>query len=135
MSPRRIALCILIAGMAGFGGTASQAASVNVEINAAPPPPRVVVAPTARRGYVWVPGYWRWNGHRHIWVNGQLPRRAGYPAPATIQGHNMPNRVVLGTQVRAGDKFEVAIFGINGPISVSPANTVWFRYAKMDFYQ
>jgi hypothetical protein len=74
MSLRRIALCILIAGMAGFGGSVSQAASVAVEINAAPPPPRVVVAPRPRGGYVWVPGYWRWNGHRHIWVKGHWVR-------------------------------------------------------------
>jgi gluconolactonase len=33
-----------------------------------------------------------------VWVNGQMPRRSGYPSPATIQGLNMPNRVVLGTQ-------------------------------------
>jgi gluconolactonase len=73
--------------------------------------------------------------YAEVWVNGDIPRKAGYPAPATIQGHNIPNRVVLGTQVKAGDKFEVAIFGINGPISVAPANTVWFRYAKMDFFR
>ncbi len=29
----------------------------------------------------------------------------------------MPNRVVLGTQVKAGDKFQTAVFAINGPIS------------------
>jgi hypothetical protein len=74
MSLRRIALCILIAAMAGFGGTVSQAASVAVEINTAPPPPRVIVAPAARRGHVWVPGYWRWNGHRHVWVKGHWVR-------------------------------------------------------------
>jgi gluconolactonase len=73
--------------------------------------------------------------YAEVWVNGDVPRRAGYPAPATIQGHNIPNRVVLGTGVKAGDTFEVAIFGINGPISVAPANTVWFRYAKMDFFR
>src|SRR5438046_1298201 len=43
MSLRRIALCILIAGTTAFGAGASQAASVAIEINAAPPPPRVSV--------------------------------------------------------------------------------------------
>ena len=33
-----------------------------------------------------------------VWVNGEMPRRSGYPSPATIQGLNMPNRVVLGTR-------------------------------------
>ena len=73
--------------------------------------------------------------YAEVWVNGQMPRRAGYPSPATIQGVNMPNRVVLSDGVKAGDKFQIAVFGINGPISVAPANTVWFREAKLQFYR
>ena len=69
-----------------------------------------------------------------VWVDGQMPRRAGYPSPATIQGFNMPNRVVLSDDVQLGDQFQIAIFGINGPISVAPANTVWFREARLEFY-
>ena len=59
--------------------------------------------------------------YAEVWVNGAIPGRSGYPSPATIQGHNMPNRVVLGTGVKAGDKFQIAVFGINGPISMAPA--------------
>ena len=70
MKLRRAAMCLLVAGIAGLGGMASQAASVAVEIGVAPPPPRVVAVPPPRYGYVWVPGYWRWSGHRHVWVNG-----------------------------------------------------------------
>ena len=33
--------------------------------------------------------------YAEVWVNGQMPRQSGYPSPATIQGLNMPNRVVL----------------------------------------
>jgi gluconolactonase len=73
--------------------------------------------------------------YAEIWVNGQMPRRSGYPSPATIQGLNMPNRVVLSDSVKPGDKFQIAVFGINGPISVAPANTVWFREAKLEFYR
>jgi hypothetical protein len=73
--------------------------------------------------------------YAEVWVNGAIPGRSGYPSPATIQGHNMPNRVVLGTGVKAGDKFQIAVFGINGPISMAPANTVWFREAQMEFYK
>jgi gluconolactonase len=73
--------------------------------------------------------------YAEIWINGQMPRRSGYPSPATIQGLNMPNRVVLSTAVKADDKFQIAVFGINGPISVAPANTVWFREAKLEFYK
>ena len=70
-----------------------------------------------------------------VWVDGQIPRRAGYPSPATIQGFNMPNRVVLTDAVRPGDTFQIAVFGINGPISIAPSNTVWFREAKIEFYR
>jgi len=73
--------------------------------------------------------------YAEVWVNGQMPRRSGYPSPATIQGLNMPNRVVLGTTVNPGDKFQLAIFGINGPISVAPANFIWFREARVEFYK
>jgi hypothetical protein len=48
---------------------------------------------------------------------------------------NMPNRVVLADAVKPGDKFQIAVFGINGPISVAPANTVWFREARIEFYR
>src|SRR5205085_5287873 len=73
--------------------------------------------------------------YAEVWVNGQMPRAAGSPSPATIQGFNMPNRVVLSNSVRPGDKFQIAVFGVNGPISVAPANTVWFREARLQFYK
>jgi gluconolactonase len=73
--------------------------------------------------------------YAEVWVNGQIPRRPGYPSPAAIQGFNTPNRVVLSEAVKPGDKFQIAVFGINGPISVAPANTVWFREARMEFYK
>ena len=73
--------------------------------------------------------------YAEVWVNGQMPRRSGYPSPATIQGLNMPNRVVLADAVSPGDKFQIAVFGINGPISVAPMNFVWFREAKVEFFR
>jgi gluconolactonase len=72
--------------------------------------------------------------YAEIWVNGELPRAAGRPSPATIQGFNMPNRLVLSDAVAPGDTFEVAVFGINGPISAAPPNTVWFREARVEFF-
>jgi hypothetical protein len=73
--------------------------------------------------------------YAEVWVNGAIPGRSGYPSPATIQGHNMPNRVVLGTEVKAGDKFQIAVFGINGPISMAPANSVFVREAKLELFK
>lgn len=50
-----------------------------VDIEVRPPPPRVVVVPAARPGYVWAPGYWRWNGRTHVWVDGAwLRERRNY---------------------------------------------------------
>jgi hypothetical protein len=31
--------------------------------------------------------------YAEVWVNGEMPRTAGRPSPATIQGFNMPNRL------------------------------------------
>jgi gluconolactonase len=73
--------------------------------------------------------------YAEVWVNGQMPRRSGYPSPATIQGLNMPNRVVLADTVNPGDKFQIAVFGINGPISVAPSNFIFFRQASVEFYK
>jgi len=74
--------------------------------------------------------------YAEIWVNGELPRAAGRPSPACIQGFNMPNRLVLGDNiVQPGERYEIAVFAINGPISAGPANFLWFREAKVEFYR
>jgi hypothetical protein len=73
--------------------------------------------------------------YAEAWVNGQMPRAAGRPSPATIQGFNMPNRVMLSESVKPGDHFQIAILGINGPISLAPPNPVFFREAKIEFFK
>lgn len=74
--------------------------------------------------------------YAEVWVNGEMPRAAGRPSPACIQGFNMPNRLVLGDNiVQPGDAFEIAVFAINGPISAAPANFLWFREAKVEFWR
>ena len=47
----------------------------------------------------------------------------------------MPNRLVLSDAVTPGDTFQIAVFGINGPISAAPPNTVWFREARVEFFR
>jgi hypothetical protein len=32
-----------------------------------------------------------------------------------------------------GEQIDIAVFGINGPISLTPLNTVWFRHARLEF--
>lgn len=73
--------------------------------------------------------------YAEVWVNGELPRAAGRTSPGTIQGFNMPHRLVLANPVAPGDKFEIAVFAINGPISAAPANFLWFREAKVEFFR
>jgi hypothetical protein len=45
-----------------------------VDVDVRPPPPRIVVVPAPRRGYVWAPGHWRWSGRHHVWVDGRWVR-------------------------------------------------------------
>lgn len=70
-----------------------------------------------------------------VWVNGELPRAAGRPSPGAIQGFNMPNRILLSEEVTPGEQIDIAVFGINGPISLTPLNTVWFRHARLEFIE
>ena len=74
--------------------------------------------------------------YAEIWINGEMPRAAGRPIPGCIQGFSMPHRLVLGDNiVQPGERFEIAVFAINGPISAAPANFLWFREAKIEFYR
>lgn len=73
---------LLAAGTFGAAAlpTLSEASNpVELSIRVAPPPHRTEVLPAARRGYIWVPGYWNWRGHHHVWVAGTWVReRRGY---------------------------------------------------------
>lgn len=73
--------------------------------------------------------------YAEVWVNGVLPRTPGRPSPAAVQGFNRPNRLVLGDALKAGTTLEIAVFAMNGPISAAPANFLWFREAKVEFYR
>jgi hypothetical protein len=59
-------LMVSAAGMASF----AQARSY-IDIQVAPPPDRVEHVPPSRAGYVWAPGYWRWDHGHHVWVKGR----------------------------------------------------------------
>lgn len=44
---------------------------VGAVVTVAPPPLRVeTIGVAPARGYVWIDGYWSWNGYRHDWVGG-----------------------------------------------------------------
>src|SRR5574341_238153 len=73
--------------------------------------------------------------YAEIWVDGEIPRALGQSGGSVIAGWNAPNRIVIGRDVKPGQKIQLAIFGINGPISNPPTNFIWMRYARLDFYK
>ncbi len=72
--------------------------------------------------------------YAEVWVNGELSRYLGQRGGSVVAGWNAPNRLVIGRDVRPGQKIQLAIFGINGPISNPPTNFIWVREAKLEFY-
>ena len=73
--------------------------------------------------------------YAEVWVNGDMPLALGQTAGQVAAGFNAPNRVVLSQDVRPGQRFLIAVFGINGPLSASPRNYIWMRSATLDFYR
>jgi gluconolactonase len=59
-----------------------------------------------------------------IWVDGKLPRRPGDTGGPIVAGFNFPNRVEL-KDARPGKTYQLAVFGINGPISATPTNWIF----------
>ena len=72
--------------------------------------------------------------YAEVWVNGDLPHALGDTGGHVAGGFNAPNRVLLTDDARPGQQFQIAVFGINGPISASPHNYIWMRTATLDFY-
>src|SRR5205814_8938356 len=72
--------------------------------------------------------------YAEVWVNGALPHALGDNGGAVVGGFNAPNRVVLTRDAKPGERFVIAVFGINGPISASPHNYIWMRTATLDVY-
>ena len=73
--------------------------------------------------------------YAEIWVNGELTRYLGQLGGSVISGWNALNRLVIGRNVMPGQTIQLAVFGINGPISNPPTNFIWMRYARLDFYK
>ena len=72
--------------------------------------------------------------YAEVWIDGKLPKALGDVGGPVAAGFNAPNRVVLTDDARPGQTFTIAVFGVNGPISASPANYIWVRAASLDFY-
>jgi gluconolactonase len=72
--------------------------------------------------------------YAEVWVNGKLPAVYGQSGGPVIKGYNAPNRLVIARNATPGQKIQLAVFGVNGPISASPNNFIWIKSAVLDFY-
>lgn len=66
-----------------------------------------------------------------IWVDGKLPRTVGKGGEAIVAGFNVPNRVEL-KDAQPGKVYQIAVFGINGPISAAPTNWIFLKDTYLD---
>jgi gluconolactonase len=72
--------------------------------------------------------------YAEVWVDGELVRAPGQRGGSVVGGWNAPNRLVVGRDVRPGQQIQLAVFGANGPLSATPTNYIWVRYARLEFY-
>src|SRR5712692_7319110 len=73
--------------------------------------------------------------YAEVWVDGKMPRILGQLGGPVIKGFNAPNRVIIARNVKPGQQIQLAVFGINGPVSYSPQNFIWIKSATLDFYK
>jgi gluconolactonase len=73
--------------------------------------------------------------YAEIWVDGEIPRAAGQSGGSVIKGWNAENRLIIARGVKPGQTIQLAILGINGPLSNPPTNYIWMRYAKLEFHK
>ncbi len=73
--------------------------------------------------------------YAEVWVDGELVRSLGQMGGSVVSGWNAPNRLIVGRNLKPGQQIQLAIFGINGPLSNPPTNFIWMRYAKLEFYR
>ena len=73
--------------------------------------------------------------YAEVWVDSEIPRAAGQSGGSVIKGWNAENRLIVGRGVKSGQTIQLAIFGINGPISNPPTNYIYMKYARVEFHQ
>jgi len=73
--------------------------------------------------------------YSEIWVDGRLPAVLGQSGGGVVRGFNAPNRVVLTRDARPGQRIQLAVFAMNGPVSAVPTNFLWIRSATLDVYR
>lgn len=72
--------------------------------------------------------------YAEVWVDGRLDRQLGQTGGGVVAGWNVANRLVIAQDARPGQVIQLAIFGINGPISAAPENYIWIRDARLELF-
>lgn len=62
-----------------------------------------------------------------VWIDGECDRERG-----TVQGFNVPQRILIGTDSQPGEAHTIAILAANGPMA-APGGAVFLRYANLCF--
>ena len=74
--------------------------------------------------------------YAEVWVDGKLPRVVGQAGGSVIKGFNCANRLIVAKNVVPGQRIELAVFGINGPLSAAPDNYIFMRTSpRLDFFK
>ncbi len=73
--------------------------------------------------------------YAEIWVDGEMSHALGQSGGSVVKGWNASNRLIINRSVQPGQKIQLAIFGINGPLSNPPTNYIYMREAKLEFYK
>lgn len=99
---------------------------------------RITITVPARIGDVESAGSELWfearlDDYAEVWVDGEIGRAYGQSGGSVVAGWNAPNRLLIGRHVKAGQKIQLAVFGMNGPISNAPSNFIYVREARLDF--
>jgi len=68
MSIGKIILCSCV--LLGSAAMPTISFADDIIITTPPPPLKTETPPAARSGYIWAPGYWKWEGGEHVWVEG-----------------------------------------------------------------
>lgn len=74
----------------------------------------------------------RLDDYAEIWVNGEIGRAYGQSGGSVVAGWNAPNRVIVARDARPGQVIQVAVFGMNAPLSDAPTNYIFFHDAHLE---
>jgi gluconolactonase len=75
----------------------------------------------------------RLDDYAEVWVDGEIGRAYGQSGGSVVSGWNVPNRLLVGRNLKPGQHIQLAVFGMNGPISNAPTNYIFVHEAKLEF--